>query len=434
MVSVEAVLNGDRVNVTTTEGRYTVFLLGIDAPEATPLSGSPECFGPEAKAKLGRMLKPKQQIWLEQDGRYQDPSGRMVRYVWLPSEGKQAAALVNRSLLSGGYAILATGFDNLARYDDFVKAQAKAQTDGKGLWTACARTPTPIPAPAETPFEESGDESSMPPVDPGVVYQPPVVPTAPLGPGEMYDALLNPPASAAFGGREVVVSAKGTSREIINGVQTGIVDVDLQSGYGVRYFVMESAEAATAKILEDSASWASRYSPRGPMAGGGMLYPIPLLSYPAAVVLRDVSPSSGDGVIYCWGQVGNVVVHVVSVTNAYTFEANLPSANIRGIGVLINGVAYVKSIQQAGSGASQPPAGSATVVAMLNDNDVWLRSGPSRNAPTVRLLSKGMTFQVSGVENGPFPDGDGDYWWLVSDGTVEGTGFINAEFLDVPGH
>ena len=102
--SVEAVLNGDRVNVITTEGRYTVFLLSIDAPDATPSSGSPECFGPEAKAKLSRMLEPEQQIWLEPDKTYQDPSGRMVRYVWLPGDGKKQATLVNRSLLAGGYA------------------------------------------------------------------------------------------------------------------------------------------------------------------------------------------------------------------------------------------------------------------------------------------------------------------------------------------
>ncbi len=128
------------------------------------------------------------------------------------------------------------------------------------------------------------------------------------------------------------------------------------------------------------------------------------------------------------------MVYVVIGVITLNFERDLAAGNIYAIQVLLGATKYVERVQGTEGVSRSSPGGSGTVLATVNDDDVWLRSGPSVNAPGVRLLSRGATFQVSGVENGSFPDGDGGYWWLVSDGTVESIGFIDAEFLDVTGY
>ena len=329
----------------------------------------------------------------------------------------------------------ATGIDGLDRHDDLAQAEAKAQAEGKGqLWTACAETPTPIPVPTQTPFEESGDESMMPPTDPGPGYRAPTSTLLGHQPDAMFDELLNDPVQTGEVGSDSVMGIRSETRELFHGVQTGIIFVDLKSTTTLRFFVMESAEAAESKILEDSASLANVDGSAGEITGRGALYPVPQLPYPARAALRNVSESSHTGVIYCWAQVGNVVVYVVIGVDTLNFERDLAAGNIYAIQVLLGATKYVERVQGTEGVSRSSPGGSGTVLATVNDDDVWLRSGPSVNAPGVRLLSRGATFQVSGVENGPFPDGDGGYWWLVSDGTVESIGFIDAEFLDVTGY
>ena len=179
--------------------------------------------------------------------------------------------------------------------------------------------------------------------------------------------------------------------------------MDLKSTTTLRFFVMESAEAAESKILEDSASLANVDGSAGEITGRGALYPVPQLPYPARAALRNVSESSHTGVIYCWAQVGNVVVYVVIGVDTLNFERDLAAGNIYAIQVLLGATKYVERVQGTEGVSRSSPGGSGTVLATVNDDDVWLRSGPSVNAPGVRLLSRGATFQVSGVERVPSP-------------------------------
>ncbi len=99
----------------------TVSLAGVDAPAGT------ECFSDEAVARIKKLVSGKK-IYVEQS------DGNAV-YLWVEqSDGTRA--LLNVSLVSGGYAAAASGLTG--SYASWIaSAEAAARAAGGGLWAVC---------------------------------------------------------------------------------------------------------------------------------------------------------------------------------------------------------------------------------------------------------------------------------------------------------
>jgi|AntRauTorckE6833_2_1112554.scaffolds.fasta_scaffold04841_3 micrococcal nuclease len=131
---VQYVVDGDTLDL---ENEVRVRLIGIDTPERT------ECGYAEAREFLVELVD-KQPVRIEKDISGADIYGRLLRYVYLPSDTSQADdVLVNESLLRAGHArTLAIAPDN--RYRDlFASAQDEAKRAGRGMWGACDMYQTP---------------------------------------------------------------------------------------------------------------------------------------------------------------------------------------------------------------------------------------------------------------------------------------------------
>jgi hypothetical protein len=108
-----------------------VRLLGINAPEAD------ECFYDAATDHLTDLLEG-QTVEVEVIGT--DQFGRTLAYLWM------GGALVNRSMVSDGYAIATTPGEREAPGNDLIAAEDDAFSDRVGLWAtdACGAS-APLP-------------------------------------------------------------------------------------------------------------------------------------------------------------------------------------------------------------------------------------------------------------------------------------------------
>jgi endonuclease YncB( thermonuclease family) len=123
--------DGDKVSVYIGNVFKTVLLSGVDAPEKG------ECFYKESSAYVAELLPQGTEVYLQSSGDDKDSKGRLLRYVWLPSDDGGKATLTNTKLVREGYA----GFDDSKNspkyYERLQEVQTDAQSKGKGLWGAC---------------------------------------------------------------------------------------------------------------------------------------------------------------------------------------------------------------------------------------------------------------------------------------------------------
>jgi len=126
--TVTRVIDGDTIVV---DERTEVRLIGVDAPE------SGECFYQEAKEALVELIEGKE-VYLKKDVSGIDDFGRLLRYVFVPSESSfQDDIFVNDYLLEKGYAdILPLSQDRLYRRI-LTSSRNEAITAHKGMWSAC---------------------------------------------------------------------------------------------------------------------------------------------------------------------------------------------------------------------------------------------------------------------------------------------------------
>jgi micrococcal nuclease len=130
-VSVVRVVDGDTIHVRREGGDVTVRLIGIDAPEVARYGGQPECFGARAD-EFAMGLLDGERVRLEFDRDRIDPYGRTLAYVYL-DDGRMA----NVVLVRRGFAVV-TIFAPNDRYEDRLRAaEAAADVEGAGLWSAC---------------------------------------------------------------------------------------------------------------------------------------------------------------------------------------------------------------------------------------------------------------------------------------------------------
>lgn len=128
---VVAVVDGDTLDVRLGGRRERVRLIGINTPESVDPRRPVECYGREASAKAKELLRG-QTVLLEADPSQdeQDRFGRLLRYVWLP-DGR----LFNLEMVAQGYAFEYTFAAPYKYRDEFRRAQARARSDGLGLWS-----------------------------------------------------------------------------------------------------------------------------------------------------------------------------------------------------------------------------------------------------------------------------------------------------------
>lgn len=135
--TVTETVDGDTIEVLLDGKEYDVRLIGIDTPETKHPTIPPECFGAEAARRTAQLLAPGTTVYLERDVSETDRYGRLLRYVWLPGQGRGQAAMANEMLVREGFASTSTFPPDVANADRFTAAQRAAYEEGAGLWSAC---------------------------------------------------------------------------------------------------------------------------------------------------------------------------------------------------------------------------------------------------------------------------------------------------------
>lgn len=121
------VIDGDTIEI---EGDITVRYIGVNTPETVDPRQTQQCFGKEASNKNKELVEGKL-VRLERDISETDRYGRLLRYVWLDD------LLINDYLVQEGFA-QASSYPPDVKYQElFLKSQAAAQQNKKGLWAAC---------------------------------------------------------------------------------------------------------------------------------------------------------------------------------------------------------------------------------------------------------------------------------------------------------
>lgn len=127
---VERVIDGD--TVVMADGRRIRYLL-IDTPEVSGTGGASEseCFAEEA-AERNRQLVAGERVTLEYDTQCEDRYGRTLAYVY------RGETMVNRLLISGGYAELLVIEPNKRYANELAELEEQARDQGAGKWgSAC---------------------------------------------------------------------------------------------------------------------------------------------------------------------------------------------------------------------------------------------------------------------------------------------------------
>lgn len=146
---VSCVLDGDTFDIDACGDAERFRMLGIDAPEVAHPDSEAECFSAEATQELARLIN-NNRVLLTFDQDCFGVFGRTLAYVWVQSDGSEPpetgpndqSILLNEHLLEEGFARL---FDEdfgtpLRLEDQLAAAQARAQSRGLGLWSACEGT------------------------------------------------------------------------------------------------------------------------------------------------------------------------------------------------------------------------------------------------------------------------------------------------------
>jgi micrococcal nuclease len=129
---VRKVVDGDTFYIKKDGKDVKVRLIGVDAPEsvAPSASGKENTKEGEKAAKYLKNLIDGKNIYLEYDLDNYDQYGRLLAYVYKSDQ----ETMVQRVLLSEGYAMVVTYQPNVKYADEFVDLQRKARSSGKGFW------------------------------------------------------------------------------------------------------------------------------------------------------------------------------------------------------------------------------------------------------------------------------------------------------------
>lgn len=131
--TVAHVVDGDTLDVDIGDRRERIRLIGVDTPESVARERPVQCYGAEASAQLAALLPEGTEVRLERDDVTRDRYDRLLAYVWRADDD----VLVNLALIEHGFADAVSFGDNEALHDVFVAAEARARSEGRGLWGDC---------------------------------------------------------------------------------------------------------------------------------------------------------------------------------------------------------------------------------------------------------------------------------------------------------
>jgi micrococcal nuclease len=133
-VMVVRVVDGDTIEISpSVDGKNTVTLLGIDAPEITKPGCGPQPFSQEAADHAS--LWEGRKVRLEFDQERTDENGWLLAYVRDP----KTAEMMNVDMVQSGYAQVYVVPPNIKHEDELRKAQDEAKSAssgfGTGIWS-----------------------------------------------------------------------------------------------------------------------------------------------------------------------------------------------------------------------------------------------------------------------------------------------------------
>ncbi|HWL66746.1 MAG TPA: thermonuclease family protein [Actinomycetota bacterium] len=126
-VEIQEVVPGPGAGNTVPDNGYDVRLTGIDTPESVKPGSPVECFGKEASAALKALLDG-HEVRLVKDVEDTDRYDRLLRYVYMGEE------MANARMVANGYASAYTYPPNVRHSELFVRLQAEARDNNRGLW------------------------------------------------------------------------------------------------------------------------------------------------------------------------------------------------------------------------------------------------------------------------------------------------------------
>jgi endonuclease YncB( thermonuclease family) len=133
---VKRVVDGDTIEISPSlDGKNTVTLVGIDAPEGKKPGCGPQPLSLEATDQAS--FWQGQQVRLEFDQERTDEDGWLLAYVHDPATGK----LMNVDMIRSGYAQVHVVPPNTKHEDDLRKAQDQARSASSGFGTGIWRLP-----------------------------------------------------------------------------------------------------------------------------------------------------------------------------------------------------------------------------------------------------------------------------------------------------
>ncbi|KAL3781050.1 hypothetical protein HJC23_012834 [Cyclotella cryptica] len=128
--TVRNVYDGDTLTLTD---ERRVRLLGIDTPELKER----QPFAEEAKAYTKDRCD-KKEIWIsyEPAGEKEDHYGRLLCFVWVPSDDGDGYLCINEGIVEAGFARAyhPGGVKHIHNWDKMIQLQSKARKDKRGVW------------------------------------------------------------------------------------------------------------------------------------------------------------------------------------------------------------------------------------------------------------------------------------------------------------
>lgn len=133
MFPVTHISDGDTITVSIGGKEEKVRIIGLDAPETSPM----ECFGNESSAQLSFFLTGKNVTLGTDSSDDRDNFGRLLRYVFL--DGRDIGA----EMIREGYAASYRKYPH-SRTDSYNALEMEAKNIRAGLWASCGESRSSI--------------------------------------------------------------------------------------------------------------------------------------------------------------------------------------------------------------------------------------------------------------------------------------------------
>ena len=138
---VVRVIDGVTIEVEKDGMRYLVRYLGVSIPATADLADA---------LKFNQFIAQGKSVVMSSDVADMDSDGTHLRYVFIDGE------MVNLKLLNGGWGEVAQFPASFEKFEEFLRAESMARTDGRGAWSvkvepSRSEDSAPVPQPTSNP-------------------------------------------------------------------------------------------------------------------------------------------------------------------------------------------------------------------------------------------------------------------------------------------